>query len=283
MPELNILIAFTAGVIAFLSPCVLPIVPGYLSYISGMSVQGNKEGIKWHILLASFLFVLGFSLVFTALGASASFVGQLLRSYQDYINKVGGAVVVFFGLHFAGVFLRKNFLKEYTVVSVFLLVLSIGLHYLGYLSRSALVGIVLSLLLVLVLYQLGFHKALYKQMKIEGSVKFGLISAFLMGVFFAFGWSPCIGPVLGAILLYASQQETVLQGATLLFAFSIGMGVPFLLAGAFISVFLSFVKGFGKYFGYVELVGGVMLVVLGILLATGELARITTILGTWGL
>lgn len=115
MFEVSFLLAFTAGILAFLSPCVLPIIPGYISYISGMGAQEIKEERKnfsWRILFASVLFVLGFSLVFTMLGAGASAVGQVLRDYQSLIAKVGGAVVVFFGLHFAGVFLRKNFLKE---------------------------------------------------------------------------------------------------------------------------------------------------------------------------
>ncbi len=279
MPELSLIVAFTGGLLAFLSPCILPVIPGYISYISGMSASQKTEGFNWRVFLASLLFVLGFSLVFTSLGAGASAVGQVLREYQQYVAQVGGALVVFFGLHFSGAFLRKNFLKEFVAVSVALVILMVGLYFFGYVSKEFITGILLILLLVLVLYSLGFHNVLYRQMKLQGGGGLGLAGAFLVGVFFAFGWSPCIGPVLGAILFYASQQDTVLQGSLLLLAFSMGMGIPFLMAGALLSAFLGFVKGFSRFFGVVEFIGGVLLVLLGILLATGELARISALLG----
>ncbi len=281
MQEISLFIAFTGGLLAFLSPCILPVIPGYIGYISGIS-SGPSKRFNWKVFLASVLFVLGFSSVFSLLGAGATTIGQLLREYKYIIAQVGGALVVFFGLHFAGVFLRKNFLKEFLVAAFVTTIALLGLYRFGYISKDVLVGVLVISLVVLVLYNLNFHNVLYRQMKLTGSNKFGILGAFFMGVFFAFGWSPCIGPVLASVLLYASQQETATQGFLMLFAFSMGMGIPFLLAGALISAFTAFIKSFSKFFGVVEFVGGVLLVVLGILLATGNLERLSYILGTFG-
>ncbi len=278
MLDVSFLLAFTGGLLAFLSPCVLPIIPGYLSYISGIGAQEMKEegkGFSLRLVTASVLFVLGFSLVFTMLGATASAIGQVLRDYQATIAKVGGAIVVFFGLHFAGVFLRKNFTRE--VLSFGSLLTS--LYLLGVIKQKLFYDLAGMLLMVISLYLLGFHEMLYRQTRKEAKSNLTILGAFIVGVFFAFGWSPCIGPILGSILLYASQQETLLRGAMLLFAFSMGLGLPFILAGALLSAFLRFIKGFGKFFGIVEFIGGVLLVILGILLITGNLSEISALLG----
>ncbi|GBC88203.1 Thiol:disulfide interchange protein DsbD [bacterium HR13] len=278
MFEVSFLLAFTAGLLAFLSPCVLPIIPGYISYISGIGAQEireEKRSFSWRLLLASVLFVLGFSLVFTLLGAGASAVGQVLRDYQTVIAKFGGALVVFFGLHFSGVFLRRNFLKEAIGVSS----LIASLYFLGILPQKLFFDLAGITLVCLFLYLFGFHEMLYRQTRKEAKSDLPLLGAFLVGVFFAFGWSPCIGPVLGSILLYASQQETVTKGAMLLFVFSMGLGLPFIVAGALLSAFLGFVKRFSRFFGVVELVGGLLLIILGILLTTGKLSEISALLG----
>ncbi len=277
MGEMSILIAFSAGVLSFLSPCVLPIIPGYISYISGIGTQEVKEkgGFSQRAFLASLLFVLGFSLVFTLMGATATGIGGLLREYQDLIAKVGGGLVVFFGLHFAGVMLRENFLKELVGVASFLL----ALFFLGVIPQKILFDLLGIILIVAFLYLFGLHEVLYRQMRREMKGSVSGFGALLVGMLFAFGWSPCIGPVLGSILLYASQQETALQGASLLFAYSMGMGIPFLIAGGLLSTFLGFLKSFRKFFGVVEMVGGVLLVLLGVLLTTGKLAEISLLLG----
>ncbi len=273
MVEVSFFIAFTAGVISFLSPCVLPIIPGYLSYLSGMvGAQTQPKGFNFKIFLASVLFVLGFSLVFTLLGASATTLGQFLRSYQDLIAKVGGGVVVFFGLHFAGAFLRPNFLGEILGFSALL----VALYLFSAINQKLLFDLLGIVLVVLFLYAFGLHERLYAQKRIE--VKAGgvpLFGAFLVGTLFAFGWSPCIGPVLGSILLYASQQETAMEGAVLLLSYSMGLGIPFILAGGLLSFFLGFVKSFRRFFGMVELIGGVALVFLGVLLTTGYLSLLS--------
>ncbi|MCX8060763.1 MAG: cytochrome c biogenesis protein CcdA [Aquificaceae bacterium] len=277
MGEVSLFIAFTAGLLSFLSPCVLPIIPGYISYISGVGTQEVRErkSFSRKAFLASFLFVLGFSLVFTLMGATATGLGVLFREYQEQIAKVGGALVVFFGLHFAGVMLRPNFLREMAGAVSLLL----ALFLLGLLSKEWLFDLLGILLVVACFYLFGLHELLYGQMRkeVRGSVSgFG---AFLVGMLFAFGWSPCIGPVLGSILLYASQQETALEGAGLLFAYSLGMGIPFLVAGGLLSAFLGFVRSFGRFFGLVEVAGGVLLVLLGVLITTGKLAELSLLLG----
>ncbi|MEJ5339350.1 MAG: cytochrome c biogenesis CcdA family protein [Aquificaceae bacterium] len=277
MNEVSLFIAFTAGLLSFLSPCVLPIIPGYISYISGIGAQEIRErgGFSQKAFIASVLFVVGFSVVFTLMGATATGIGGLLREYQDYIARIGGGLVVFFGLHFAGVLLRPNFLKELAGVSALIL----ALFFLGIMPQKILFDLLGIILIVAFLYFFGLHETLYRQLRREMKGSVSGFGALLVGMLFAFGWSPCIGPVLGSILLYASQQETALQGASLLFAYSMGMGIPFLVAGGLLSAFLGFVKSFGKFFGIVEVVGGVLLVLLGLLLTTGKLAEISLLLG----
>lgn len=267
------LIAFSAGVLSFLSPCVLPIIPGYISYISGVGAQEVREGKTFSkkAFLASFLFVVGFSVVFTLMGATATGIGALLKDYQQYIAKLGGGLIVFFGLHFAGVMLREDFLKKLFGVFAFL----VSLFLFGVISQRLLFDLLGIVLVVAFLYLFGLHEVLYRQLRKELKGSTSGLGAMLMGMLFAFGWSPCIGPVLGSILLYASQQETALQGAMLLFAYSMGMGIPFLIAGGLLSAFLGFVKSFSKFFGLVEVVGGILLVFLGILLTTGKLAELS--------
>ncbi len=274
--EVTVFGAFLAGVLAFLSPCVLPIIPAYLSYISGVGVeevQKEKKLFNTKVFFATLFFVIGFSLVFTMLGAGASLIGQLLRSYQTEIAKVGGGIVIFFGLHFAGLLLRPNFLKELIGVQAILT----ALYLLGVISKETFFNLSGGLATVLALYLFGLHEVLYRQFKKEAKAKASYIGAFVIGVVFAFGWTPCIGPILGSILFLASQQETVREGATLLFVFSVGLGVPFLIAGLLFSLFLNFVRKFSRFFGVVEVTGGILLITLGLLLILDKLGWFATL------
>jgi len=227
--ELSIPIAFLAGIVSFLSPCVLPLVPGYISMLSGASIDELKNetggGLLPRVLRNSLAFVGGFSLVFVILGATATWVGQFLRAHQVTFNIIAGIVVIIFGLHLTG-----------------------------------LVKIPL----------------LYREARLDtGAPKRGLGGAFLVGFAFAFGWTPCIGPILGAILALAEQRQTVFQGMFLLAIYSAGLAIPFLLTSVGLTSFLKFYKGFRKHLQAVEVASGVLLIALGSLMAFNKLTIIS--------
>ena len=224
--SVSLFTAFVAGILSFISPCVLPIVPGYLSFISGVNVAELKEGEKpaglaRRVGLTSFAFVLGFSSVFVALGAAATLVGYTLQRYKRELGMVGGIVIIVLGLHTAGILPIKWLLYE-------------------------------------------------KRAEVK-SRPLGLLGAYVVGVAFAFGWTPCIGPILGAILLFASQQDTVGQGVLLLAAYSAGLGIPFVLSGLAINGFFSAFGRLRRHMRAVEYVAGALLVGVGLLLLTNRL------------
>jgi cytochrome c-type biogenesis protein len=223
--ELSLPIAFLAGVASFLSPCVLPLVPGYISMLSGASIEELKKeasgNLLRRVLRNSLAFVAGFSLVFVLLGASATWVGQFLRAHQSTFNLVAGIVVIVFGLHLTGL-------------------LKIPL--------------------------------LYREARLDtGAPRRGLGGAFLVGFAFAFGWTPCIGPILAAILTLAAQRETVFQGMFLLAVYSAGLAIPFLFTSLGLSSFLKFYGGFRKHLQAVEVASGVLLIAIGALMAFNKL------------
>ncbi len=219
--------AVGAGALSFLSPCVLPLVPPYLCYMAGVSVEEFREDdghaaaahTRLALLTASFGFVLGFSTVFVALGAGASTIGALLRVWQEPLAIIAGIVIILMGLNFLG------------VIRIPLL------------SREA-------------RFQAGGRPA-------------GVVAAYVMGLAFAFGWTPCIGPVLGPILTLAGGRETVGEGAALLLAYSLGLGIPFIVAALFSGSFMRFLARFRTHLGRVEKVMGGLLVAAGILFLTG--------------
>lgn len=225
--SVSLFTAFLAGLLSFVSPCVLPIVPGYLSFISGINVAQLRDAesprqLARRVALTSVAFVLGFSTVFVALGAAATYVGYLLQQYKRTLGIVGGVVIIVLGLHTAGVLPIKWLLYE-------------------------------------------------KKAEVK-SKPLGLIGAYVVGLAFAFGWTPCIGPILGAILLYASQQETVGQGVLLLSAYSAGLGIPFILSGLAINGFFAAFSRLRRHMRAIECVAGALLVGVGLLLVTGRLA-----------
>jgi cytochrome c-type biogenesis protein len=227
--ELSIPIAFLAGIASFLSPCVLPLVPGYISMLSGASIEelkGDASGaILGRVFRNSLAFVAGFSLVFVLLGASASWVGQFLRVHQAVFNIVAGIIVIIFGLHLTG-----------------------------------LVKIPL----------------LYREARLDtGAPRRGLGGSFLVGFAFAFGWTPCIGPILAAILAIAAQRQTLYQGMFLLAIYSAGLAIPFLITSLGLSSFLKFYSGFRKHLQAVEVASGALLIVLGALMAFNKLTIIS--------
>ncbi len=222
--SLGVAVAFSAGLFSFLSPCVLPLFPSYLSFITGMSVADLSAelspAVRRRVLVHSLVFVLGFSLVFVGLGASFSAVGQFLLDYRDWIRLVGGALIVIFGLYIAGVF------------------------RLGIFGRTA-------------QWQISEKPA-------------GYLGTLAVGVTFAIGWTPCVGPILGAILSLAGTAETVSRGVGLLVAYSAGLGLPFLLSAIALGSFLKFFKRYRPFIPTVERAAGVLLVVVGVLVITNK-------------
>ncbi len=224
------LAAFIAGLVSFLSPCVLPLVPGYVSLISGVGVEELKtqeRKLLSALMLNSLMFILGFSLVFIVLGAVATTVGQFARDYYPILTRVAGIVIIIFGLHLTGIF------------------------------------------------KLSF---LYADKRLH-SVKGGSSpwGAFAVGFAFAFGWTPCIGPILATILAFAASQDKVLQGVGLLAVYSLGLAVPFLLTSLGIDRFLEFYTRFRSHLNKVEVASGVLLIAVGILVFT----RRFTLLAGW--
>ncbi len=281
MENITIWAAFLGGILAFLSPCVLPIIPGYIAYISGVSVTSTEtdKKIDWQTVISAVAFVLGFSLIFTLLGAASTFVGQFLQEYKSVISKIAAIVVILLGIHFTGILQSqkaKMFVIGVTGLSFIYYVYQI-ITLKEYFSSGFfvfLLGVSLALF-----YFTGTYKILYEQKTTEVKKKPpGPIGAFLVGLAFALGWTPCIGPILGAILLVASQQETVNQGMILLFAFSMGLGIPFVLTAAAINLFFKFFGVVRKYFLVIEIVGGILLILIGILLMTGNFEKISSIL-----
>lgn len=229
--DFSLSIIFGAGVLSFLSPCVLPLVPPYLTYMSGASFEqlktdGAKTGVLWRrSVLTSLFFILGFSVVFITLGATATAFGQVFRQILPILTPVAGLLIIGMGLHFLGVF------------------------RIGLLDR-----------------QLRHHG--------PGIVS-GPIGGFGLGLAFAIGWTPCIGPVLAAILSIAAAQDTAAEGAGMLAIYSAGLGVPFLLAGLAIGPFLSFFDRFKKHLGIVEKIMGGLLVITGVMFLTGRFTRLS--------
>ena len=226
------LAAFVAGVLSFLSPCVLPLVPGYVSLISGVSVETLQEAdrkLLSSVMFNSFTFILGFSVVFISLGAFATGIGQLTHQYHRELAIIAGIVVFVFGLHLTGIF-KIN--------------------------------------------------ALYADKRLH-ALKGGAspIGAFLVGFAFAFGWTPCIGPILSVILVMASSQDTVTRGIILLAVYSLGLAVPFLLTSLGVNKFLAFYSKFRRHLHTVEVISGVLLIVFGLLIATGNFTRLSSYLG----
>src|SRR3954465_5478012 len=197
--------AALAGVLSFLSPCVLPLVPPYLTFIAGTTLEElADEGVKGarrDVAMAAILFVAGFSTVFVALGATASLFGQIIRAHLDVLSLLAGVAIIAMGLHFLGVF-RFAFL--------------------------------------------------YREKRVQVEKPVGVWGAYLMGLAFAFGWTPCIGPILAAILAVAGSEDTVTRGMVLLGAYSAGLGLPFLLAALAIEPFMAFLTRFRRHLGKVE-------------------------------
>ena len=227
--NVTLLAAFGAGLLSFISPCVLPLIPGYLSYISGMSLEEMRgtstavvapPEVRNRVLLSSLAFILGFSMVFIALGASATALGAFLMQRLTILGRIAGAIIVLFGLHTMGL-LRIDWL--------------------------------------------------YQEKRVQTTRRpAGFIGAALVGVAFAFGWTPCIGPILAGILAIAAAQNTIGQGVQLLAAYSLGLAIPFFAAALAINRFFAAFARIRKHYHMIELTSGALLVIIGILIFTNR-------------
>ena len=228
--EVSLLAAFLAGLLSFISPCVLPLIPGYLSFVSGVTLEEMRgtdgatmpvrAGTRRRAVLMSIAFVMGFSIVFISLGASATALGTLLMEHLALLGKIAGAIIILFGLHMMGVL------------------------------------------------RIGW---LYSEKRVQTTKKpAGFFGAVLVGIAFAFGWTPCIGPILSAILFVAAGQETVGKGVQLLAVYSAGLGVPFIATSLAINQFLAASARIRKHYHTIEIVSGVLMVIVGLLIFTNK-------------
>ncbi|MBM3285027.1 MAG: cytochrome c biogenesis protein CcdA [Candidatus Aminicenantes bacterium] len=231
--NISLAAALSAGLISFLSPCILPLVPSYLAFISGVSIeelssQENSRRVRKRVVLSALFFVLGFSIIFIALGASATFIGKFLAKHIRWVEVVGGLFIILMGLHFAGV-LRIRFLDR--------------------------------------------ERAVHLEKK-----PLGLPGTLVVGMAFGAGWTPCVGPILGSILMLAAATQSVLQGVALLAFYSAGLGIPFLVAGILIHRFFEVFQSIRKYFRAIAIAGGVLLIIMGVALLTGYFSHLTALL-----
>jgi cytochrome c-type biogenesis protein len=270
--EITYLGALVAGLISFLSPCVLPLVPGYISMLSGIGVDRLRkgEGAQGTLLWSAVCFVVGFSVVFVSLGAGATTVGQFLRSNRAALAPVAGAVIVLFGLHLVG-WLVKIPIRAGLIAGGLLVAAGIALKLRPeLLARLRPIELFSAALIFLAgPYLSGLLTRDVHLRNVGGQP--GMVGAFLLGFAFAFGWTPCIGPILGAVLVIAGAQETAFQGVLLLLAYSAGLAIPFLLTALGVSRFMEFYQRFRKHLHAVEVLSGVLLLVVGSLVFTNRL------------
>ncbi len=224
MESVSLATAFLAGIVSFVSPCVLPLVPGYISFISGLTLQELRaQGLKSRFLTltATLFFIFGFSAVFILLGATATALGSFATQYQSVFQKIAGLLIIILGLHFTGIFRIRR---------------------------------------------LDIEKRAHLRQK-----PYGVLGASLVGMAFAFGWTPCIGPILAAILLKASTTQDVKEGVQLLTAYSLGLGIPFLITGIAIQLFYSAFERIKRHYRAIEIGSGILLILIGLLILTNQL------------
>jgi cytochrome c-type biogenesis protein len=238
MQDISFTLAFFAGILSFLSPCVLPLIPSYVSFITGISfkdltVGTDRKKIRRVTIANAIAFIFGFSTVFIALGVSSSAVGQFLFAYMDIIRIIGGILVIIFGLFISG-FLKLDFLMS------------------------------------------------EKKLHLSGKPA-GYIGTYIVGMTFAAGWTPCIGPILGAILVYAGSKGSAMYGIQLLSIYSLGMAIPFFLSALGINIFLAYSPNIARHMRVIMIVSGLLLIVFGVMLLTDQIRVIGRLLPDVGI
>lgn len=226
--DISVPIAFGAGFLSFFSPCILPMIPAYIMYITGVNIEEDLSKKRLTALNRTLFFVLGFTIIFMLMGSSASFLGKLFIRNKSLFSKISGIIIIIFGLNMMGI-LKSGFLN------------------------------------------------INKRVKAPKKIKNGLGST-LMGMAFAAGWTPCFGPTLGAILIYAGASETVSKGILLLLIYSLGMGIPFILTALFINAFTKFLEKADKVLKYIPLISGLIMVIFGLLMFFNKIMEISNLL-----
>ena len=265
MNDVPIAGAFLAGLVSFLSPCVLPLVPGYISMLSGIGVEQLRQGVlpRSGLFGSALAFVAGFSAVFISFGASASAVGAFLRQNRSFLAPIAGALILLFGLHLLGVLIKLSFRAGLVIGLVFvaLAIVSLVRHAPLFFGFGPVHFFSLS---VIGFFGPAMARWLNRDVRLNSKIgQPGIWSAFLLGFAFAFGWTPCIGPILATVLALAAASDTIARGILLLAVYSAGLAVPFLLTALSIGQFLRFYKNFRKYLHAVEVFSGALLLFVG--------------------
>jgi cytochrome c-type biogenesis protein len=266
--------AFLAGLVSFLSPCVLPLVPGYISMLSGIGMEQLRQGQqpRGGLFASAVAFVLGFSVVFISFGASASAVGAFLREHRGTLAPIAGALILLFGLHLLGL-LGKLTIRVGLILGVLLAVLGIIALLRGGTLFAGLGAVHFFSLSIIGFFGPAMTRWLNRDVHLRtGGTQPGMWSGFLLGFAFAFGWTPCIGPILATVLALAAASDTIARGVLLLAVYSAGLAVPFLLTALGIGQFLKFYQRFRKYLHAVELFSGALLLFAGGLVFVNRLA-----------
>ncbi|BDR74015.1 cytochrome C biogenesis protein CcdA [Clostridium tetani] len=227
MGNVSLFLAFSSGLLSFLSPCVLPLVPIYLTYLTGSSIEEMNNKNKLTVIYKALGFTLGFTLIFIIMGISVTSLGQLFDRNKDIFRKIGGIIIIVFGLHIMGVLKIKTFYYQRTMLQ-------------------------------------------------PQKFKSGL-SSFFIGMAFAIGWTPCVGPMLASILIYAGSTTTLASGIKLLIAYSVGLGTPFIISGFLVDFISGYIKRFSKYFNIVSIASGLVLIFMGIMTFTNKMYIINNI------
>lgn len=227
MENISLFLAFSSGILSFLSPCILPLVPIYLTYLTGSSIEEINNKNKLTVIYKAVGFTLGFTLIFIIMGISVTSLGQLFDRNKDIFRKIGGIIIIVFGLHIMGVVKIKTFY---------------------------------------------YQKTMLQPQKFKSG-----LSSFFIGMAFAIGWTPCVGPMLASILIYAGNTKTLASGIKLLIAYSVGLGIPFIISGFLVDFISGYIKRFSKYFNVVSIVSGVILIFMGIMTFTNKMYIINNI------
>jgi cytochrome c-type biogenesis protein len=280
-PDVSLAAAFLAGLVSFLSPCVLPLVPGYISMLSGIGMEQLRQGQqpRGGLFSSALSFVIGFSVVFISFGASASAVGSFLREHRSELAPIAGALILLFGLHLLGVLAKLTFRTDIILGAILVVLGVVSLLRHGPLTFD------LGAVHFFSLSAIGFFgpalaRWLNRDVHLRSSSKQpGIWSGFLLGFAFAFGWTPCIGPILASVLALAAASDTIARGVLLLAIYSAGLAVPFLLTALGLGQFLKFYQRFRKHLRAVELFSGALLLFVGGLVFVNRLTWLAGKLG----